>query len=631
MPGGVDHRIGGDLIFALRPGHPQSGFRHLHGPCGGVHGHVGQLLHLHIESHALDKGLPGGHTHVVHALTGAAGLVGGQGGRQHLDHVHFPASVPGQEHPQLQPHQAAAQDDALVPGLFRVVVDFLRPHHVGGVDILHRGLHGPGAQGRDDHVGPQGLRQLRGHGGVQPHLDAGFSDPAFLQVQVVFQRLLEGNIALAAQNAPQPGSLLAENDPVAPQAEGQSSLHAANAAPRHQHGLLLPGRYVKHAIQLVADLRIGGAVENAPQGAVRKAGKAAHAAVDVVLPPGLGFQGQVRVCQALPPQLHDVGPAGGDQFFHHPYVGEGPYGCHGGLHMLLHLGGVEGIAPVLQEHGGVGAHACGVVFMVAGGDVQQIHLPIQGLGDGDALIHVIAPRHPLGPGETDLYGHGIAHALAHRFDHRQGEAHPVFQAAAPLVPPRVFPGAHELVEAPAVAPVEGDHLEAHLPGVSRRIGETGDEPFQPAIVKSPHLHAVLPDAVGEAVDKAFLFPHVGVDTRVVQLHGSHCPVLHDAHGGAEHAGLAPYVVAPELEGMAVPRPGIHHEIPHADGGKAAHGLALIEGHGVPCQKFVCVQLGVVLGRSEDAVLEKLLAQHDGAQQIGVIRCGHSDAPLAIVY
>ena len=275
----------------------------------------------------------------------------------------------------------------------------------------------------------------------------------------------------------------------------------------------------------------------------------------------------------------------------------------------------------------MGAHAGGVVLMVAGGDVQQVHLPVQRLGDGDALVHVVPSRHPLGPGEADLDGHGVADAPAHRLDHRQGEAHPVFQAAAPLVPPGVLPGAHELVEAPAVSAVEGDHLEAHLPGIGRRVCETGDQPFQPGVVEGPHLHAVLPHAVGEAVDKAFLLPHVGVDAGVVQLHGGHGPVLHDAHGGAEHAGLAPHVVAPELEGMAVPRPGIHHEIPHADGGEAAHGLALIEGHGVPGQEFVRVQLGVVLGGGEDAVLEKLLAQHDGAQQVGVIRCGHDNSLL----
>ena len=178
--------------------------------------------------------------------------------------------------------------------------------------------------------------------------------------------------------------------------------------------------------------------------------------------------------------------------------------------------------------------------------------------------------------------------------------------------------------------VERHHAEAALLGIVRRLGEFEDGSLQIIVVHGADGDpVVLP--LHQAVHITLPLGHdEGVLAGVVQLHAAHRAVAGDGQGGIHQHGLAPLVVAPELEGMAVPAEGIHHEVAHADGAESADGLGLVEGDGLRRQKVLAGEIGVILGGGEDPVAERLPRKADGLKQQPVLHFIHSDTVLSII-
>ena len=218
------------------------------------------------------------------------------------------------------------------------------------------------------------------------------------------------------------------------------SLHAAGAAACHKNLLFKPGCLAEEGFLLAAYLRIYRAVEHAVDGAVGEAVEASQARTDFIPFSGSRLDGQIRIRQGLPGQADDVSLAGSDDFLEHFRVGIGAYRGHRRGNVLFDFRRKPQVVAVGHEHGGGGMHAGDVDFMVAGGYMDDIHLAVQHLRDGQALVLVIAPGQEFGGAHPEFDGHPVPYSLSDGLDNRQGEAHPVFHAAAPLVGPLVVRG-----------------------------------------------------------------------------------------------------------------------------------------------------------------------------------------------
>jgi len=80
-------------------------------------------------------------------------------------------------------------------------------------------------------------------------------------------------------------------------------------------------------------------------------------------------------------------------------------------------------------------------------------------------------------------------------------------------------------------------------------------------------------------------------------------------------GKEPVVVAAALE--------VHHAVAHADGGKAASRLCLVEAYHIVSGHQVRGQVVVTLGGGEEPVAEILPGDDDGLKEVRVFQCAHA--------
>ncbi len=195
------------------------------------------------------------------------------------------------------------------------------------------------------------------------------------------------------------------------------------------------------------------------------------------------------------------------------------------------------VAAVLVKHGaeGLGVH---MVLIDAGGDVDQVHMVLDQLGELDAVLQGHATLDALGTGHPVLDQEVITADLLDLVAHHDGEPGPVGHAAAELVGAVVEPGGDELVQQPAVAAVEVHHLEAQGLAHPGRLCPLGGGLLHHLHRHLLHLDSVLPDKGGGA--NGVLMARDGVrvvhGAHVVELDGGHCSMGLDGLG-EHHDGL----------------------------------------------------------------------------------------------
>ena len=255
--------------------------------------------------------------------------------------------------------------------------------------------------------------------------------------------------------------------------------------------------------------------------------------------------------------------------------------------------------------------------MVPGGDVDQVHLPVQGHGHTDPFLDIVAGGVHLAPAHAELDGEAGTHGPPHRLHHLQGETHAVLQAAAPFVLPGIDLRGHELGQEPTMAAMEGDHAEARLLGPGGAAGIVLQGAPDILLVHLGHVAVFVLHLHGAVEGETRVLTGVGEHPRVAQLAGGDAAVPGHPAGQGGKARERMGVLDIEQEAvMAAPLP-VHDAVPHADGSEAADGLPLIIGGGLRVGQAVRADVVEALGRGEDAVPEEGISQSDGAEQIRI--------------
>ena len=224
-------------------------------------------------------------------------------------------------------------------------------------------------------------------------------------------------------------------------------------------------------------------------------------------------------------------------------------------------------------------HRAAAGVAAAGGDVDQVHLPVQYFGDLYPVGQGIAPLlvRQLGPAHAHLDGEVRTAVGADPPDDLQHEAAAILKAPAVLVPPVVGEGGKELVDQPAVAGVEGHHLETgqlgHRRALAVGVGDLMEE------VHAHGLHVIAPggpDGAGPVGDVVAGEHGIGLPAAVVDLDGGHRPVAADRlsqrHQGGQHVGVGEQHRLRMGQARAV-----DDHIPHGDDAGAPLGPELIVG------------------------------------------------------
>ena len=89
---------------------------------------------------------------------------------------------------------------------------------------------------------------------------------------------------------------------------------------------------------------------------------------------------------------------------HHIWVFVATQGGYGGFHMLFDLRCQMHIATMLHKHGGVGNGKGIRVLMNTGGNMDNVHLSVQNLSHGNALLDGITAFHQLGSAHAVFNG-----------------------------------------------------------------------------------------------------------------------------------------------------------------------------------------------------------------------------------
>ena len=189
--------------------------------------------------------------------------------------------------------------------------------------------------------------------------------------------------------------------------------------------------------------------------------EAAQAGGDLLCPAQGGFFGEVGIGDQRAGHGDDIRPALGQDLLRQLRRVDGADGHHRRFYARrLHRGGIFHVHAVGQEHGGMGAHGLGLLRVEAGGNMDEIHLPVDhprkfhGLFDLQAALDLLAAGHAVFDEEL------VAHPLTDPVDDHDGELRPVFQAAAVCVGTLVVVRGEELIEQPAVAAVDEAHIVA---------------------------------------------------------------------------------------------------------------------------------------------------------------------------
>ena len=249
--------------------------------------------------------------------------------------------------------------------------------------------------------------------------------------------------------------------------------------------------------------------------------------------------------------------------------------------------------------------------------MDQVYLAVQQLGELHLVLQGQAALDDLRAAHADLDGEIRAALLPDVFDDLQGDPGPVLQAPAVFVRAAVVQRGEELMQEPAVSGVDHDHVDpaqlGHLRGISEAVYHVVDDLLR-------HLHIVLPQMAGAVAgppDGAVIILWVGAGPRVDQLHGGEGVVFLDGVGGRVEIGKHLGVVQGDAQLMGDARLQVDAALPQVDNGGAAPGLALKDGDVFRRGIAVLGQVGDVHRGGLDPVLQRIGADLDGAEQMGI--------------
>ena len=332
---------------------------------------------------------------------------------------------------------------------------------------------------------------------------------------------------------------------------------------------------VEH-LALAADERVHGAAHDAVFHHAGLALGAADAGRDLPRLPLEHLAGQERIGDQGAAHRDRVDAGVGEKLLHRVGHIERADGHDRGFDVLFDLRGEVAVVHILLEGAGMHEHGGELLLLAAGGDVDEIDLPVEHFGDFNALRQIIAVLEVFGAGYADVDRHLPADGGANLFDDEQTEAHTVFQRAAPSVGTVVRDGAYELVDEPAVAAVQHDHIEAAVLRVLRGLGVFVRDPFN--LLLGHLLHGVAPGVhVAGRAEGVFAADELRRAQRaaVVKLHLGHGPAGVDGVGQRREIRKRGRVVHAHLLRVAAARVEIDDHVADGHDRRAAEGAELV--------------------------------------------------------
>lgn len=297
-------------------------------------------------------------------------------------------------------------------------------------------------------------------------------------------------------------------------------------------------------------------------------------------------------------------------------------GCDGLAHVALDLCSKVNVAAMGLEHGGVGDAER--LLVRAGRDVDEVDVGLYRLGNAHALLQVVASLAELCAAHAELDREERPHGLAHGLGHLDGQATTVLERSAVLVRPVVEQGREELVDEPAMAAVNHEHLEAGALCKPRHVavgaddvrdlllreGANGDAVSADGIRRTPLVKPVL----------ATLVRHVraGEHAGVRKLQRGDGTVTADGVGGIRGARQGVEDGLVQVVGVAAVRLRVHHALGHGDRTCAALGSKLIERRRLGTDAAVVRDVRATHGRAEHAVPERGPPKGDGLAEVWVL-------------
>ena len=409
--------------------------------------------------------------------------------------------------------QASTHDEDPLPHLGAIEVDVVNLQHLRTVGNGHGRLHGFAAHRDDDRIGVDCLDICLANLRIKADLDA----LAFTQARIGHAKLvhvvLEGNRPLGAQDAAELAFGLAQNRLMASLLGSDRRHHASNTTADDEHALAAVLRHGDDlvAFELAADERIHRATTRLGHRALRHAHIAAQALDDLVALVRHHLVGEHVVGKQGAAHVDEVSLTGGDDLFHLSGVAQAAERGDGFGDVLLDLCRKIDVAAVLAEHARVGDAKAKLV--AAGGDVDEVAVVLERLGDAHAFVEVVAAVEELAAAHADLDREVLAALLANGDKHLASKARAVLKAAAVLVGAFVEVRAQKLVDQPAVAAVQHAHLKASALGKRRSLGIGSDDIVDLLLGEGLDLHAVGTHAVAGSVlaqiALAVLVDHVG--------------------------------------------------------------------------------------------------------------------------
>lgn len=399
----------------------------------------------------------------------------------------------------------------------------------------------------------------------------------------------------------------------------EGCFHPGDAATGDEHALAFARWQDLHAFQLPPDARIDGAAACLGGWALGHAREAAQAMEDLFGAIGHDFVGQLGIGEEGARHFDDVGFAAGDDLFHLRRIVQGADGGNWHADVLFDFGGEVNVAAVVGEHGRMGLEEAELI--AAGGDVDEIDEIFDAVGDPAAFGEVVAAIEELGAAHAELDGKSGTDGFADACEHFARKAQAIFQAAAVFVGAMVEIWREELIDEPAVAAVDHDHLKTGALGEGGFFAVGLDDVGDLFFCQSFHRNAVWAGAVARSeLTEAGFFILVdeigaGVLTAVGKLDAWHGAVAFDAVGEIGEAGEEPWRLQIEVEHMGTVGGWMHDKLAGGDGGGAAFGAQLVEAWRAWTDAAIGGDVGAAHRRCKDAVAEGHLAEGDRAAQV----------------
>ena len=169
------------------------------------------------------------------------------------------------------------------------------------------------------------------------------------------------------------------------------------------------------------------------------------------------FARQEWICEKGSCHVNNIGFSGCDDLFHLRRIIQTADRCDRNGNVFFDLSCEVNVASVVFEHRRMRIAEASLIR--SGGNVKQIDAGLQCLCDADTFFQIIAALEQLGTAETELDREHRADSGADGIEYLTGKAAAVFQASAVLIGSVVEIRGEELVDQPAMAAVDHDHLE----------------------------------------------------------------------------------------------------------------------------------------------------------------------------